>query len=152
MSENPIPSGMDNNPVLPEADAEKKSDMENTPSLPEQEAEKKKRRRDFWLGMIGSIVGNLVLIGLVVLVAILGSTAMSGADENAIVNIIISAIIWALNILPWALNIIVIILALVKHRPGIVLGILASYAIAFVLVLIAGVILTIYCFGQTNQL
>jgi hypothetical protein len=124
--------------------------MENNPSMQEQDAQQ--MMRDLWMGIIGSIVGNLALLGLIVLVSYLGGKALSGASNNAIANVIIPVIIWALYILPWPLNIIVIILAMIKRRYGIVLGMLASYALAFVLVLIAGVIFTMYCFSQYSQL
>ena len=124
--------------------------MENNPSMQEQDAQQ--MMRDLWMGIIGSIVGNLALLGLIVLVSYLGGKALSGASNNAIANVIIPVIIWALYILPWPLNIVVIILAMIKRRYGIVLGMLASYALAFVLVLIAGVIFTMYCFSQYSQL
>lgn len=121
------------------------AETEHSKELPSQEAEKKKKRRDFWLGLIISIVLNLALGALIYLaIILLANSNILNDPTNASIGYSL------IYLLPWALNIVMIIVALVIRRPAIALGILASYALAFVLALIAGTILMIICFSQSG--
>lgn len=83
-----------------------------------------KQRGDFFWGLFGSIVVNLILYLLF--------------TNEIIPNL--SSLIW----LPWTLNIVGIIVFLVIRRPAIVLGILASYGLALAIALCFGLAT---CFG-----
>lgn len=116
-----------------------------TPSQAE-EIEKKKKHRDFWLGFIGSIVLNLVIGGLIILAFALNgyfqNTTNPGNAPGILANLTF--------ILPWVVNIAAIVLALVIRRPAIVLGILASYAVGFILSLCVMLIMMVVCFSQSG--
>lgn len=124
--------------------------IEKPPAPEGYYTDKKKKKADFWIGFVGSIVGNVLL-------ALLYFGAMfflgSGKSVNSTLPVVITGIISAIgSLLPWALNIAAIIIVLVKHRQWIAFGILASYGAALALAIIAGIALTIWCFasGITN--
>jgi hypothetical protein len=119
-------------------------EIRKLPTSLEEDNEKKNKRRDFWIGMIGSIVLNLVIGGLFVLTF----AFLINPNGISVPNYINETAVVLVYILPWALNIAAIIIALVMRRPAIALGILASYALAFVLALIAGLIFMAICFVQ----
>ncbi len=106
--------------------------------------DKKRKKRDFWIGVVGSIVGNLLLVGLFILVAYFSQATTPPGGITPVLGRI--AIVVA-NLLPWVLNIAAIILAFIMHRQWIALGILASYGAALALTIIAGIILMIVCFA-----
>lgn len=56
---------------------------------------------------------------------------------------------WIAGILPWALNIGAIIVAGVKKKPKMVLGMLAFWGIGFALVVVLLVITTVLCIFTT---
>lgn len=108
--------------------------------------DKKKKKADFWISFVGSIVGNVLLALLYFGVVTLLS---NGKSINSTLWVVITGIITAIgSLLPWALNIAAIIIALVKHRQWIAFGILASYGAALALAIIAGIALTIWCFAS----
>jgi hypothetical protein len=86
--------------------------------------------RDFWLGFVGVIAGN---IALVILIGALGGAAYGQAGS-------------LLALMPWVLNFGALVLFAVI-RPPVALGMLLAYGIALGLVLLAGIFLAIVCFG-----
>lgn len=114
------------------------------------EIEQKQRdKRDFWLGLVGCVLGNGFLMGLGILASWLimqseiqnPGTTVIPAQYNEIGGLLFT-------FLPWLLNIGAIILFLVLRRPRVVLGILAGYAVGFILSLLAGVVFMVICFMQ----
>ena len=90
----------------------------------EVEALKKRSRIDFWAGLAGSIIGNILLYLL-----------LAHQNPNTYPNLP----------LPWLLNIAALILPLVFGRPSISKGILASYGLALALAFCAGIYELITC-------
>jgi hypothetical protein len=122
------------------------------PDVEEKALRKKRDRRDFWIGFIGSIVGNLVLALIFGALSIVYASAVSRVSEQGnTADIVFSILLIAVNILPWVVNIAVIVVSLVKHRSGIALGMLASYGLAIALATIAGVLFVAYCFISSSR-
>lgn len=86
--------------------------------------------RDFWLGFVGTIAGNIALVILIAnLVGAIGGNTGS-----------------VLALMPWLFNFgALVVFAII--RPPVALGMLLAYGIAFGLVLLAGILLAILCFG-----
>jgi len=119
--------------------------LDNTPKSDNHIADKSNKRKDFWLGLIGSIVGNLLLVGLYILIMNLANGPTQREGTTLILWNVASSIV---GLLPWVLNIGAIIVSLVVQRNGIALGILASYGAALALAVVAGIVFTIVCFSQ----
>lgn len=108
------------------------------------EAEKKK---DFWIGFAGWFIGNIILcllqfLGSTLVLGLVGAfdqgnTDLSGAAVNAISIL--------LSVLPWLLNLGLLIFFAVT-RTQIALGMLVAFAVSIALVILAGVVLTVACF------
>jgi len=106
-----------------------------TMAMPEPPPAHKVRRpgywRDFWLGFVGVIVGNILL-------AIILNVIANANLGDAVTAPIVAA--------PWVINIgAIILLAIV--RPPAALGMLLAYGIAFGLALLVGIFLAVLCFG-----
>lgn len=106
------------------------------PSLGAPVAQRKPRPpgywRDFWLGFVGVVAGNVVLL------IVVGSITSSSSSFGTVASL-----------LPWILNIGVLILFAVI-RPRVALGMLLAYGIAFALVLCAGIVLYVICFSASS--
>lgn len=88
--------------------------------------------RDFWLGFIGVVAGNVVLL------IVINATAAGGSPGTVA------------SLAPWILNIGALILFAII-RPRVALGMLTAYGVAFALVLCAGIFLLVLCFGMTRS-
>ena len=104
------------------------------------------KKKDFRLGLIGWYVGNILLclfqFGVGALV-----TAWSGSftPEDGGVYALANVAAWILTLLPWVVNLgLLIYFALTRSQ--IALGMAVGFASAIVLVIIAGVVLTVACF------
>jgi hypothetical protein len=117
--------------------------------------EKKKHWRDFWIGLVGSTVGNIVLAVMIFIIQIgtnLLEVALTDVIDEQVRSILTGIVLMLLYALPFMINIGALILMLVRHRKWIAIGILVSYALAFLLSLIIGVIYLAACFwGFVNQ-
>jgi len=96
----------------------------------------KKRRppgywRDFWLGFLGVIVGNILL-------AIILNSVSSANLGEPVTGIVLAA--------PWVLNLAALIIAAIFRVP-ILLGMLLAYGIAFGLAILAGIFLLVLCYS-----
>jgi len=96
----------------------------------------KKRRppgywRDFWLGFLGVIVGNILL-------AIILNSVSSANVGEPVTGIVLAA--------PWVLNLAALIIAAIVRVP-ILLGMLLAYGIAFGLAILAGIFLLVLCYS-----
>ncbi|MCC7119111.1 MAG: hypothetical protein IT310_11340 [Anaerolineales bacterium] len=110
-----------------------------TAKVYETDAEKKK---DFWLGVGLFFVGNIVLTlcqwGLIFALA-----AVFGSDPGY--STLMTFLYYALNLLPWAVNIGAIIY-FAFTRSQVALGMLAGFGIALAIVICLGVIFVAACF------
>jgi hypothetical protein len=87
--------------------------------------------RDFWLGFVGVIAANIVL-----LVVYSQLTAATTGGPGSL-----------LNLAPWVLNLGALV-AFGIIRPRVMLGMLLAYGIAFGLAVLAGIFLAVICFGS----
>ena len=85
--------------------------------------------RDFWLGFAGVVAGNIVLF-----IVITATTPPLGSPGPVA------------SLSPWILNLGALILFAII-RPRVAIGMLAAYGAAFGLVLLAGCLLAVLCFG-----
>jgi hypothetical protein len=87
--------------------------------------------RDFWLGFFGIIALNVVL-GFVL-------SSIAGANlGDATVGIVTTA--------PWVVNLVAIVVLGIVRLPAL-FGALTAYAVAFGLVILAGILLAVVCFS-----
>jgi len=86
--------------------------------------------RDFWLGFVGIIAGNVILVILI--------SVLAGATNGQPGSLV--------GLMPWLLNFGALALFAII-RPPVALGMLLAYGIALGLVLLAGIFLAIICFG-----
>ena len=121
--------------------------------LPDPALEKKQKRRDFWLGFGGSIVGNILLSALSSCLTTMLPTLFTIGDTQGYISpstrLTISIFLGGFG-LPVLVNIGVLIFVLVRRRHRIVLGMLASYGLFFALALIAGLVIAIVCFPMMH--
>jgi hypothetical protein len=96
---------------------------------------------DFFIGMGAFFGANLILQALFLAPMALLSNS-SGTD---FVNVLISAVSVVWLFLPWVLNLLALIWLLI-YRKFMGLGWLAGIGLAFLLVIIAGVVMTAFCF------
>lgn len=118
---------------------------DNTPTPTDYYSDKKRKKKDFWIGLLGSIVGNLLLVGLYILIM---NLAQGPSQREGMTSILLSIATVIVGLLPWVLNIAAIIVALIVHRNWIAFGILASYGALLALAVVAGIVFTIVCFSQ----
>jgi len=88
--------------------------------------------RDFWLGLLGTVVVNIVLF-----IALVNVSGAYGTPD------------WLMNLVnlgPWVINIGGLIL-FAFIRPRVAIGMLVAYGIALGLALLAGVVLFVLCFS-----
>jgi hypothetical protein len=104
------------------------------------------KKKDFRLGLIGWYVGNFALCLIQAGVsALLVSLVSSTSSGDSAVGLIGNALTWILYLLPWIINIgLIIFFALTRSQ--IALGMLVGFASAVALVIILGIIFTIACF------
>ena len=91
--------------------------------------------RDFWLGYAGTVAGNILLV----IATNSALTATSGSSNGIIA------------VAPWLLNFIAVV-AFGIWRPRVAVGMLAAYGTAFALVLLAGCLLAVVCFGGAARI
>ena len=98
---------------------------------------------DLFLGFGGFMLVNLGGAALSYAISML---TVSLSVQSTTYTTLLNVVFWIISIIPWVFNIGAIVLSLVLKRPGIALGILAGFAVAFILVLIGAVILGVLCY------
>jgi len=111
---------------------------------------KKEKSRDFWIGVIGWVILNVVLWGLsTVLYAFLLQYAVSTQFDPSVSEFFAYLPTFS-SCLPLLINILLITFFAFTRR-WIALGALAAFGAAFVLAIIAGIVLTVACFLIFNS-
>jgi hypothetical protein len=115
-------------------------------SVSQASIETQKKKKDFWIGMVGCVIGNLLLTGIISTVGVVAAMLLApvlidspNGDE------LMLAVMIAIYALPFVVNIGVLIFFLVKHRPGIVVGMLTAYGLGLLLTLISSVLIWAMC-------
>jgi hypothetical protein len=108
--------------------------------------EKKKKKSDFWIGLAGCLTGNLLLACIIstvssVAAVLLGPVLIDSPNGDELMI----AVMIAIYALPFVVNIAVLIFFVIKHRPGIVVGMLTFYGLALLLTLISSLLIWVTC-------
>ncbi|MEB2332731.1 MAG: hypothetical protein OZ914_00240 [Anaerolineaceae bacterium] len=110
------------------------------------------KKRDFWLGVGIFFVLNIALIlcrwGLGYGVLAVSPDTVNSSSPMAM--ILGGMILWGLLLLPWVLNIgLIVFFALTRSQVA--LGMVAGFGIALVIVICLGVIFTVWCFAMLGS-
>ena len=126
-----VPPGDQNDSHTPAQDLMDNSliDLAEPPAQ-KTDSTQKGQEYDLWLGIIGSVVINLLTV------FVLG----------------ISGFWFLLQFVPWVVNIGMLVLAARKQRSKIVLGIFASYGLGIALALLAGILYALSCAAGTSRI
>jgi uncharacterized membrane protein YraQ (UPF0718 family) len=108
----------------------------------------KKEKKDFWTGLLGSVYGNLLLAVIITIAGgMLTYQPPPALKDSPNGNELITALSIAIYAFPFVVNIGVLIFFVVKHRPGIVKGMLTSYGLALLLALVGPVFIDVLCYA-----
>ncbi len=116
------------------------------PTLEDPDEVKKQNRKEFWGGVAFWFGLNIAMWVVLSVLTNLTSSAAYAPDTPQFLSDILQGLTTALLLLPYAVNIGLIIYFFARHRKQVALGMLGGFGIALGLVVCAGLLFVAYCF------